>query len=520
MSELVLPPAAELMRLLPLLTEEERAELDHLLTAGMPPWTPQAGPQTEAALSQADILFYGGSAGGGKTDLLCGLGTTEFYQSIIFRREGVQLVGIEERLTDILGSRTGYNGTDAIWRLPGMPGRDEGRTLELGSVKEPGDWMKYQGRPHDFIGFDEVTHFLEIQVRTLIGWLRSARPGARKRVVMAGNPPTDSEGEWVIRFFAPWLDPDHPRPAKPGELRWYVTDAEGKDMEVSGPKPVLIGGRLRNPLSRTFLPSAVSDNLYLASSGYADVLDALPEPLRSQMRDGSFNLKRADDPYQAVPTAWIRAAQTRWRQRDDKGIMTACGFDVARGGQDKSTLARRHDQWFDELISVPGQTTDTGPKAAALVVQHLRDGAPIPIDSIGIGASALDFLTQLDMPVAAVVASNGTSARDKSGKLRMRNVRAEMYWRLREALDPTNPHPIDLPPDPELFADLAAVRFKVVTMGQEAGIQMRSKDEIREELGRSPDKGDAVAMTFVSNLPKMGQREVAARFRAVRGIAR
>jgi hypothetical protein len=38
-------------------------------------------------------------------------------------------------------------------------------------------------------------------------------------------------------------------------------------------------------------------------------------------------------------------------------------------------------------------------------------------------------------------------------------------------------------------------------MGKVAAIQIRGKDEIREALGRSPDKGDAVAMTFVSGIP-------------------
>ena len=66
---------------------------------------------------------------------------------------------------------------------------------------------------------------------------------------------------------------------------------------------------------------------------------------------------------------------------------------------------------------------------------------------------------------------------------------------------PTNPDPIALPPDTELLADLTAVRYKIVTMGKVAAIQMRSKDEIREALGRSPDKGDAVAMTFVQGIP-------------------
>ena len=38
-------------------------------------------------------------------------------------------------------------------------------------------------------------------------------------------------------------------------------------------------------------------------------------------------------------------------------------------------------------------------------------------------------------------------------------------------------------------------------MGKVTALQMREKDEIREMLGRSPDKGDAVAMTFVDGIP-------------------
>ena len=59
----------------------------------------------------------------------------------------------------------------------------------------------------------------------------------------------------------------------------------------------------------------------------------------------------------------------------------------------------------------------------------------------------------------------------------------------------------NLPNDQELLADLCAVRYKVVTMGKVTALQMREKDEIREMLGRSPDKGDAVAMTFISGIP-------------------
>lgn len=501
--------AEELLELLPLMTEEDRAELDKLLTVGMPVWVPQPGPQTMALENMADIIFYGGQAGGGKTDLLIGVALTQQQHSILFRRQAVQLTGIEERITKVLGTRKGYNSTTGVWRLP------DSRLLELGSVNEPDDWMKYQGRAHDAKLFDEITHFTEIQFRTLIGWMRTDNPNVRQRVIAAGNPPTDSEGEWVIRFWAPWLDPQHPNPAKPGELRWFITGEDGEDLEVNGPSLVKVKGKWVKPKSRTFVPSSVDDNLFLQLTGYRDTLMALPEPLRSQMAEGNFLAGRADDVWQLVPSAWIRAAQQRWQPRQTKGEMTAMGFDVARGGVDRSTLAPRYDTWFDEFITVPGTVTKDGPTAATFAVGHVRDGAPIFVDAIGVGGAALDFMIGLNLNVAPVVGSEGSQTFDKSGRLRMRNRRAEMYWALREALDPTNPNPIALPPDKELFTELAAHRYKVIQMGaKEAAVQVVDKDYIREQIGRSPDKADAVAMTFAKvNVTNNSTRAEAEAFR-------
>ncbi len=500
-AEIVLT-TAQALELIKALDPAARAELDQILLAGdAPAWIPQEGPQRAAYESDADIIFYGGAAGGGKTDLLLGLSLTQQKHSIIFRREAVQLIGIEERMTAILGTRKGYNSQDGIWRLPG------GRVLELGSVKEPDDWMKYQGRPHDAKLFDEICHFLELQFRTLIGWMRTDDPSVRQRVVCAGNPPTTAEGEWVKRYWAPWLDPQHPNPAKPGELRWYVTNVKGEDEEVPGPESVMVGDELMKPKSRTFIPSSVEDNLFLLTTGYKATLQALPEPLRSQMLRGDFQAGAADPAWQTIPTEWIKAAQARWKPREKKGLMTAVGFDPARGGIDKSSVARRYGSWFDELVTAPGVVTKDGPTAAAFVVPLVRDGATICVDGIGIGSSALDFLIGLNLNVFSVIGSEASAALTLAGNLRFRNRRAEMYWRLREALDPTAPDPIALPPDSELLGDLAAVRYKVVTMGKVAALLMREKDEIREVLGRSPDKGDAVAMTFCDGIPEPGFRQ-------------
>lgn len=504
--------AEELLGLLPHFTAEERDEINRLLTVHAPLWVPQLGPQAQALNSPADILFYGGQAGGGKTDLLLGLAAQYQEQSIIFRREAVQLIGIEKRMTQIIGHRKGYNSTDGVWHLPGN------RILELGSVKDPDDWMKYQGRPHDAKLYDEITHFLRSQFLTLNGWMRTDNPKVRQRVVAAGNPPTDTDGEWVIEYWAPWLELNHPNPAKPGELRWFITNGEGEDQEVPGPQPVKVKGRFVQPKSRTFIPSAVNDNLYLMKTGYADTLMALPEPLRSMMAEGKFDAGRADHVWQIIPTAWVEAAMARWTPgAAGKGPMTRLGFDVARGGQDRSTAARRHTNWIDELVTVPGVVTNDGPKAAGIVAPLLRDRSPVSADAIGVGSSAVDFMRGLNMRVSAVVMSEGSTSRTKTGDLFFKNKRAELYWRLRESLDPNGPDPLALPPDKELKSELIAHRYKIVQMGNNrAGILVRDKDEVREILGRSPDKADAVVMTEDTALPAASADEAAA-FRKLRG---
>jgi hypothetical protein len=280
-------------------------------------------------------------------------------------------------------------------------------------------------------------------------------------------------------------------------------DEQGKDMEVPGPEPVMVGKELMTPKSRTFIPSSVDDNLYLSLTGYKATLQSLPEPLRSQMLRGDFLAGRSDPVWQLIPTEWIKAAMARWKPKDNKGPMSAVGLDVARGGLDKTSAARRHGNWFDELITVPGIATNDGPKGAAFVVGLIRNGAPVAVDAIGVGVSVLDFLRGLGILCVPVVGSEKSDSMDKTGNLRFRNKRAEMYWLLREALDPTAPDPIALPPDDELLADLCAVRYKVVQLGRFAAILIRDKDEIREVLGRSPDKGDSVAQTFLSDIPEV-----------------
>jgi hypothetical protein len=368
------------------LTPAEQEEVDNILRAELPAWTPLPGPQTAAHDSLADILYYGGSAGGGKTDLLIGLAITQHKRSIIYRRESTQLQAIYDRAAEILGNRNGFNGQSNIWRLPD-------RQIDFGSAQYVGDEVKYQGRPHDLIGLDEICLFAESQFRFLMGWLRTTTQSQRCRVVCTGNPPTTDDGRWVISFWGPWLDDKHPNPAKPGELRWFTT-IDGKDLEVEDGKEFYHENELIIPKSRTFIPSTVSDNPFLIRTGYTSQLQALPEPLRSQLLYGDFKAGMTDSEWQVIPTAWVDMAQDRWKEDGFRyGAMDSMGVDVARGGQDKTVIYCRHGRWFSKDHSFPGKETPDGGATAGLVVSVRRDDSPVHVDVIGVGGSVVDHLT-------------------------------------------------------------------------------------------------------------------------------
>jgi len=460
-------------------------------------WKPLSGPQTVALESDADILFYGGAAGGGKTDLLIGIAHTRHWRSIIFRREYPQLKAIIDRMGEVVDEFGKFNKSTMTWTL------EDGRTIELGAVQHSGDEKKYQGRPHDLKAFDELAHFGELQFRMLCGWLRSADPLQRCRVIATGNPPTESDGEWIIRFFAPWLDRAHAHPAKPGDLRWFTT-LDGKDTEVEDGTPFEYKGERIVPKSRTFIPARVEDNPYYMASGYKSTLQALPEPLRAKLLYGDFHAGLMDNPYQLIPTEWVEKAIKRFEQGKKPNVLLSCiGVDVARGGSDKTVLTLRYDNWFDLQRVYAGSATPNGDAVAQLVLAVRGiSRCKVNVDIIGVGTSAFDALQRhIGDDVQALNAAQGSDARDKRGQITFVNKRAEWWWTLRDALDPEEGDDIALPPDRELLADLVAPRYRLTSRG----MLIESKDTISKRLGRSPDKGDSLVYAHaVCTMPSTG----------------
>lgn len=455
-------------------------------------WVPLPGPQTEAYFSKADLTLYGGKPGGGKSDLGLGLAFNCHERTLIMRRHYTDLSALTERAVQINGTRNGFSNSS-----PPKLITEDGKRIDFGAAQHLEDVKKWQGRPHDLIVFDEGVQFMEEQIRFLMAWNRTTTKGQRCRVVIATNPPIFDEGQWIIGMFAPWLDPTHPNPAKPGELRYYIVKPDGEEVEVETCDAYLMGDEYIHPKSRTYIPADLKDNPYLNTAEYRSQLDSLTGPMRAALRDGNFMGARQDDEKQVIPYLWVKEAVARWNPTPPQGVMmTAIGVDVAAGGVDKTVLAMRYDYWFAPLISVPGKDTPFPTDVAALVIKNRRHGAWAVVDmGGGYGGGVYEHLANNSVNVKGYRGSAGAPRRSRDKQYSFRNKRAYDWWSFREALNPDQPggSPICLPNDAELIADLTSVRIKQIDAN---GITLESKDDIKDRLGRSPDKGDAVIMAW------------------------
>ena len=183
-----------------------------------------------------------------------------------------------------------------------------------------------------------------------------------------------------------------------------------------------------------------------------------------------------------IPLAWIERAQ---QKNLPPGQPHRLGVDVARYGGDDFVIVDRQGGRVRVYAVYPKCDTMEG---VGYVVRAMRetDAESANVDGDGLGAGVFDRL--VEQGVAAMEMRAGFAAEDSEQFL---NKRAEWWWGLRERFEQDT---IDLDPDDEeLASDLAEIRYKVNSRGQ---IQIESKEDMRKRIGRSPDKGDAVAMAF------------------------
>lgn len=246
----------------------------------------------------ADVIGYGGAAGGGKSDalLMAGIIACLSFPGCnvgYFRREYPQLEGpggAIMRSHQLLTGLARWNGTSRRWTFP------NGSVLQFCHVKDEKDVYNYQSQQFDLILLDEATQFTRFQYRYLRTRNRATVPGVKPFTALATNPGNVGH-MWFKEEFVTIGPPEVPHRVK-------VED--GEEVHI-------------------FIPARLDDNQALLERDpdYRKRLEAQPEVIRRQLLEGDWDIAdgiafpefRRDlhviEPFE-IPDDWIRFRALDW----------------------------------------------------------------------------------------------------------------------------------------------------------------------------------------------------------------
>ena len=299
---------------------------------------PQAGPQTMFMASSADIVIYGGAAGGGKTYalLLEMLRHKDIknFGAVIFRKNFTQITA-EGGLWD--SSVKLYTQVpDAEQRKsPKLHWKFKGGKLTFAHLDREDDLQAWQGTEIAYLGFDELTHFSRHQFLYMLSRNRSTC-GVKPYVRATCNPDSDS---WVADFVSWWINQDtgYPIRERSGVVRYMCVI---NDVIYWGDTPEdLASNHGINPeecKSVTFIASKLEDNKILMKSdpSYLSNLKAMTEVDMERLLYGNWKIKAQagryfkrtqipiDGYYEKIPDDviyWCRAWDLAATDEDENG---------------------------------------------------------------------------------------------------------------------------------------------------------------------------------------------------------
>jgi len=208
-----------------------------------------------------------------------------------------------------------------------------------------------------------------------------------------------------------------------------------------------------------------------------------------------------------IPFEWIEKANKNWHALQAIGYKPdeplRLGVDVAGMGRDNSALCPRYGDYvpYFGLHQSSGQADHM--HVVGMVAQYLKSGrtwqdewtAKAFIDTIGEGAGVFSRLLEMGMKhvYSCKFSESAKGLSDVSGQYTFANMRAYLYWCIRDWLNPKNGTGAALPPNELLTEELTETRWKFQSNG---AIIIESKEDIKKRIKRSPDYMDALANTF------------------------
>jgi hypothetical protein len=197
---------------------------------------------------------------------------------------------------------------------------------------------------------------------------------------------------------------------------------------------------------------------------------------------------------QLISKEWVLAARDRWNRYVSEygeqpadytlGIM---GLDVGELGQDANAACFRHGGYVEKLVTWGGiDTVATGDRA--IVEYKARNVGRANVDATGVGAGVAPHMQRGGCSASPVKVASKPTQTTELGDFQI--LRDQLWWQCREWLR-TDPGAM-LPRDEHLVEELLCPTYEV----KGGKVRVMKKETMRELLKRSPDRADALCLTF------------------------
>lgn len=203
-----------------------------------------------------------------------------------------------------------------------------------------------------------------------------------------------------------------------------------------------------------------------------------------------------------IPMEWIELANQRWHDYieyfdpDNLGP-NKIGCDIAGMGRDSSVLVHRHDFFVRYIEEYHSGGKADHMKIAGLIATNLQnypDNFAL-IDTIGEGAGVYSRLIELGLTnaISCKFSHGAKGLRDITGVYEFSNMRAYLFWAVRDWLNPANNTGACLPPNDRLMLEATSIKWSFRSDGK---IFIEPKEDIKERIKKSIDVFDALACSF------------------------
>lgn len=197
---------------------------------------------------------------------------------------------------------------------------------------------------------------------------------------------------------------------------------------------------------------------------------------------------------QLISREWIAKARSRWDayvlengEKPPEYTSAIMGLDVGEFGSDANCACFRYGEFVERLIAWGGvDTVVTGDRAIS--EYKGRRVSVAKVDATGVGAGVPPHMQRGGCSATPIKVASSPTEKTELGEFQI--LRDQLWWACREWLR-TDTGAM-LPPDELLIEELQTPTYEVVN----GKIRVMKKETMRELLKRSPDRADALCLTF------------------------